>query len=322
MERPLISVIVPVYKVEAYLDRCVKSIVSQSYENLEILLVDDGSPDRCGAMCDAWARRDSRIRVIHKENGGAADARNTGMDCCQGQYVTFVDSDDYLAPEMIEQLYNALFCGNGKMSMCNTNCLNSNCEPEPSGNYLIVDQGVYSARELLPRIYQAWGWLYVVPWNKLFHRDILTHIRYPVGKGNEDEFVCAQLIWEAQTICTTSYAGYFYLQERAGSVMKSWSSLQRLDYFEALLIRYRFYQQIGQTVLLHETRSRVFKALEHYYWGEKNADPHYDQKMSWLRQEYNALTGLPAKEWVKWKVFQISPKLEKLLVGAVRKHGN
>lgn len=92
-EAPLISVIVPVYKVEQYLDRCVQSIVDQTYKNLEIILVDDGSPDNCPAMCDAWAAKDSRIRVIHKENGGVASARNVGLDNAVGQYISFVDSD-------------------------------------------------------------------------------------------------------------------------------------------------------------------------------------------------------------------------------------
>ena len=101
----LISVIVPVYKVEAYLDRCVQSIVDQTYTNLEIILVDDGSPDRCPQMCDEWAKRDNRIRVIHKENGGLSDARNAGMQAASGTYIAFVDSDDWLELRCIEYLY-------------------------------------------------------------------------------------------------------------------------------------------------------------------------------------------------------------------------
>ena len=106
---PKISVIVPVYKVEKYLDKCVESIVNQTYKNLEIILVDDGSPDNCPAMCDEWAEKDERIRVIHKENGGLADARNAGMDIATGDYIGFVDSDDWIEPNMYEVLLkNAL----------------------------------------------------------------------------------------------------------------------------------------------------------------------------------------------------------------------
>ena len=104
MDNPLISVVVPVYNVEKYLDRCVESIVNQTYKNLEIILVDDGSPDNCPAMCDVWAEKDSRIKVIHKENGGLADARNAGLDVFLGDFVTFIDSDDWVDVDIIEKL--------------------------------------------------------------------------------------------------------------------------------------------------------------------------------------------------------------------------
>lgn len=104
MECPLISVIVPVYKVEKYLDECIESIVNQTYRNLEIILVDDGSPDNCPQMCDDWAKKDERICVIHKENGGVSSARNAGLDVCKGEYIAFVDSDDWLEPDMYETM--------------------------------------------------------------------------------------------------------------------------------------------------------------------------------------------------------------------------
>ena len=97
----LISVIIPVYKVEEYLDECVLSVIRQTYANLEIILVDDGSPDNCPRMCDEWATKDSRIKVIHKENGGLSDARNAGLDAAEGQYIAFIDSDDYIKPDMM-----------------------------------------------------------------------------------------------------------------------------------------------------------------------------------------------------------------------------
>ena len=118
MDAPLISVIVPVYKVEAYLDRCVQSIVDQTYRNLEIILVDDGSPDNCPAMCDAWAEKDSRIRVIHKENGGLSDARNAGMAVTAGEFVGFVDSDDSIAPEMYQMLLERMNADGSDIAAC------------------------------------------------------------------------------------------------------------------------------------------------------------------------------------------------------------
>lgn len=314
----LISVIVPVYKVEKYLDRCVESIVAQSYKNIEIILVDDGSPDHCGQICDEWAKKDERIKVIHKPNGGAADARNVGIQKAGGEYITFVDSDDYIAPLMVEKLYDAILNASAKMSMCNTACVDTDGNDTAGTDCQVIPEKNMRAEDVLPLLYLAWGIFYIVPWNKLIHRSLLSDHFFPVNKGTEDEFVAAQLLWSAQTIVGTDYVGYFYVQEREGSAMQSWSNLQRLDSLEALLIRYRFYQDIGQNTLLHETRARVMKALETYYWGEPSSDPAYDARMAWIRQEYDKLTGLPPKEWLKWRLFQISPKLEKWFIQALK----
>ena len=114
----LISIVVPVYKVEPYLDKCVSSIVNQTYKNLEIILVDDGSPDNCPVMCDAWAEKDNRIRVIHKPNGGLSDARNAGMSAATGELIAFVDSDDWIAPDMYEKLYHRLTEDGSDIAAC------------------------------------------------------------------------------------------------------------------------------------------------------------------------------------------------------------
>ena len=120
MEQPLISIIVPVYNAEQYLEKCVNSIINQTYTNLEIILVDDGSPDNCGAICDEYAKKDSRIKVIHKSNGGVSSARNRALECLTGEYVAFVDSDDYIHQDYINVLYNALSDG-VDLSICAMN---------------------------------------------------------------------------------------------------------------------------------------------------------------------------------------------------------
>ena len=116
-EKPLISVIVPIYKVEKYLNKCVKSIINQTYKNLEIILVDDGSPDNCGKICDKLAERDDRIRIIHKKNGGLSSARNAGIEIANGEYIGFVDSDDYIDNDMFETLYNNIKDNNADLSI-------------------------------------------------------------------------------------------------------------------------------------------------------------------------------------------------------------
>ena len=119
MEKPLISIIIPVYKVEKYLEKCIKSVLDQTYKNLQIILVDDGSPDNCGNICDNYAKIDNRIEVIHKENGGLSDARNVGLKKARGKYIGFVDSDDYVSNEMFENMYNTLVNNNADVSICN-----------------------------------------------------------------------------------------------------------------------------------------------------------------------------------------------------------
>ena len=119
MEKPLISIIIPVYKVEKYLEKCIKSVLDQTYKNLQIILVDDGSPDNCGNICDDYARVDNRIEVIHKANGGLSDARNVGLKAARGEYIGFVDSDDYVSNEMFENLYNTLISNDVDVAICN-----------------------------------------------------------------------------------------------------------------------------------------------------------------------------------------------------------
>lgn len=125
-KQTLVSIIIPIYKVEQYLIDCIQSVCSQTYKNIEIILVDDGSPDNCGKICDDYAKMDKRISVIHKENGGLSDARNKGIDIARGDYITFVDSDDYVETTFIEDLYNAIEKTNSDISICNINVVDEN----------------------------------------------------------------------------------------------------------------------------------------------------------------------------------------------------
>lgn len=315
----LISVIIPVYRVEKYLNRCVESVVSQSYRNLEIILVDDGSPDRCGEMCDAWAEKDRRIRVIHKHNGGLSDARNAGIRAAIGEYIVFVDSDDYIAQEMIERLLRAAKDADTPMAICNVYCIDTHDVPTGESDHSPIRDEVLTADQILPRFYQELGLLYIVAWNKLYHRSLLKHETFPVGKWHEDEFVAAQLIWKAGRAACIGYMGYCYVRQRDGSIMSAKDDLRHLDTLEALLIRYRFYQEIGQKGLLHETRARVLKALEEYYWEIPDVEPNYAMRMDRLRQGYAELTGLPLKERFKWRLFEMNPRLERAFVKAMRR---
>lgn len=234
---PTISVIVPVYKVEAYLDRCVQSILDQTYTDYELILVDDGSPDNCGAMCDAWAKKDSRIRVIHKENGGLSDARNVGFEASTGEWITFIDSDDYIHPKMLEALYHAVVEHNVKVSICGY--------AQTTGEPLEVTD--FTAKLWKPEdFYLQHNVNATVAWGKLYHRS--TVLPYPKGKLHEDEYVTYRILFALDKIAVVDTALYGYFINSAGIIGSPWSP-KRLDALRALEEQIDYFTQIGNIEL-------------------------------------------------------------------------
>lgn len=236
---PLISVIVPVYKVEPYLDRCVASIVSQTYQNLEIILVDDGSPDNCGAMCDAWAARDSRIHVIHKENGGLSDARNAGMKLASGQLIGFVDSDDWIEPDMFGLLYANMMEHDSEVSACGIRMEFEDGTPAR----MLTEQGMYlfNTEEALRALVEDTV-LKPTVCDKLYRAELVRQIAFPVGKCHEDVFWSNQVFMRAKRVSVVDTPCYHYLQRRS-SIMGAAFSLKRLDALEAHLQMIAFLRQ-------------------------------------------------------------------------------
>ena len=217
-QNDLISVIVPVYKVEPYLDRCVQSIVGQTYKNLEIILVDDGSPDNCPAMCDAWAERDSRVRVIHKTNGGLSDARNAGMDAATGEYIAFVDSDDWIEPVMYEELLKRSKSTGSDIVSCDA--VRVWADGTPSKKMVrVAEDRVMNKSEAMQALIQASSLIQTV-WNKLYKSFVAKKIQFEKGKLHEDEFWSWQVVAQASRVATTSGAYYNYFQ-RPNSIMRN-----------------------------------------------------------------------------------------------------
>ena len=222
MEGNLISVIIPVFKVEAYLDQCVASVVNQTYRNLEIILVDDGSPDRCPAMCDAWALKDSRIKVIHKENGGLSDARNAGMAAATGELMGFVDSDDWIDPDMYQLLFQRMAEDDSDISACGVEMVWEDGTPPrmltKDGNCGLNSDGAMRA------VYKA---------------DLVRDIQFLVGKYHEDVFWSYQAVGKAKKVSIIDRTCYYYRQ-RGGSIMGEGYSLKRLDAVEAKVERLQY----------------------------------------------------------------------------------
>ena len=227
-ETPLISVIVPVYRVEKYLDRCLQSIAGQTYRNLEIILVDDGSPDSSGAICDAWAAKDSRIRVIHKENAGAGAARNTGLDVATGEIISMIDSDDYLEVHMYEHLLK-LMSEDVDIAECDI------CETEqddlPMEDGSQAEVRVYD-REDAMRLHIRDEIFRQTPPNKLYRRSALGDVRFPEGNLIDDEFFTYRVIGNCRKLARSSACMYAYRQQ-PGSAMHKAFSLRRFQGLDA-----------------------------------------------------------------------------------------
>lgn len=259
MDAPLISVIVPVYKVEKYLDCCVQSIVDQTYRNLEIILVDDGSPDNCPAMCDAWAAKDSRIKVIHKENGGLSDARNAGMVEATGLYIGFVDSDDYIAPEMYRLLYERLTADGSDIAACGVEMVFEDGSP----SRMLTQPGtcVLTREEAMEAALRE-SWLKQPVWYKLYQTALIREIPFPVGKYHEDVFWTWQAVAQAQQVSVFHAPCYFYLQ-RTGSIMGESYSLRRLDAMEAKQQRLEYLEREFPQLAEQGRKDLLFSCLYH-----------------------------------------------------------
>ncbi len=242
----LVSAVVPVYNVEAYLPTCVESILAQTYRNLEVVLVDDGSPDGCGSLCDAYAARDGRVRAIHRPNGGLSAARNTGLDAVQGDYVAFVDSDDEVSPVFVETLVGALEAGDADIAQCGFSTRRAGLLPDMAVRHGDGAGGFerLTGRQASERLQFDSSGAYTVVWNKLYRSTLFERLRFPEGKQHEDEFVTYRALWAAGGVCVTEACLYYYRQ-RGDSTMGVGFNPRSLDAVEALTQRAAFYREQG-----------------------------------------------------------------------------
>jgi len=216
--KPLISIIVPVYKVEEYLDECITSIINQTYENIEICLVDDGSPDGCPEKCDQWGLKDSRINVIHKKNGGLSDARNIGIDNANGKLIAFVDSDDYISEEYIETLYLAIEKSSANLVICNYMRVDNRGE-KLSNDVNDNNQYILSGAQVIERRFvEVTAGYYIMGCNKLYRKNLFDNIRYPINRFHEDEYIFRALYEKCDKVVCLLKTMYYY-RKRKGSIM-------------------------------------------------------------------------------------------------------
>lgn len=222
-DKPLITVIVPAYKVESYLPICVESIINQTYKNIEIILVDDGSPDRCGAICDEYALKDNRIRVLHKDNGGLSSARNAGMKVMEGEFVTFIDSDDYVSPFYVEHLFNALRIDDADLAVSWFAEVNEGEKIDTNGRENLSCYEQLNQKQSLQHLLYQDG-IETSAWGKLYKSDLIEGLRYPEGKLYEDIPVTSQYILKSKSVALIRNVDYYYLQRKASIQYQSFNT--------------------------------------------------------------------------------------------------
>ena len=276
----MISVIVPIYNVEEYLRRCVDSLLQQTYADLEVILVDDGSPDGCGAICDAYASQEPRVRAVHKPNGGLSDARNAGLLVAAGDEIAFVDSDDWVAPDFLAAMHDALTRTGADIVECSVVKTAGDAAggaafggtaiaPEVPSGPEDTARAIAGAREAgappAPAVYSAEpalrelihdGVFHQTVWNKLYRRSVLEGILFPVGRTNEDEFWTYQAFARAARIARIELPLYYYFQ-RPGSIMGASFSLRRLDALDAKTER-QAYIEAHFPALARDARMNLF----------------------------------------------------------------
>lgn len=317
-QKMTISVIVTVYNIEAYLERAVDSILQQSYRNLEVLLIDDGSTDRSGAICDHYSQKDSRVKVIHQKNGGAYAARNTGLSCATGQYLTFVDGDDWIDPGMYEALMSAMRQQEAELAVCRYRKIFGERREDASTKRA----GVFEGQEILEKyLEEDDNWLIqTAPWNKLYKRSIIGELTFPKSIY-EDMLYTIRLLNKPKRSVYLDTAYYNYVCDRGSSTTNMGIHEKTFqDLIPNLYSRSEFLREIGREdlALLHDYF--LYKRLLLYYTKvHRGKDPHKKEYLSFLTQKlhdgkdrYEQIFSVPLanpNEYRKLKIFLASPFL-------------
>ncbi len=317
--RDLISVIIPVYKVEKYLCRCVDSVLAQTYANMEIILVDDGSPDNCPVMCDEYARQDSRVKVIHQENAGLSGARNAGIDMAQGQWLAFVDSDDYLAADFLERLYQACVDTGSNLSVCRWEYVRGETIPEHGTG----ETRVYTGREMLANLYVPDGAYFVVAWNKLYRKELFEDIRYPLGRIHEDEATTYRIYDKVKKAAYVDRSLYGYFVTPV-SITRGFNP-KRMDWVTAVAERLDFFEQKGYTELMVPGLQALADGSIDIWFGLRDQLPGSEKQQEEIRtlireglRRVKKYGKFPLRTEIGYRLFLTWPGLYRKLLNQVK----
>lgn len=317
--KDLITVIIPVFRVEAYLRRCVDSVLAQTYRYTEIILVDDGSDDGCPAICDEYARQDSRVRVIHQKNAGLSGARNTGIEQANGRYLSFVDSDDYLSPEFLERLYRACVETDSDMSVCRWEYVKGDPIPEKGSGQIRT----FTGRQMMANLYIPDGAYFVVAWNKLYKRELFETIRYPLGRIHEDEATTYRIYHQVKqaVYIDSSLYGYFVTPF---SITRGFNP-KRLDWVRAGADRIDFLEQNGYPELVALALQAFADGSIDIYFGMKDNLPGSEKEQRWIRdlirrglKRVKPYGRFPLRTEIGYRLFLACPGVYRRLLDRVK----
>ena len=311
-ENTLISVVVPIYNVEHYLRKCIDSICQQTYHNLEIILVDDGSTDSSGNLCDEFAANDPRIRVIHKSNGGLSDARNSGMEFASGEWWMFVDSDDYLALDTAETLLHSAIRNRCEIAVCNMVRIYEDGELE-SFYCPATESTIWADEQRFETLKQP------SVCNKLFHAELFEGVRFPKRKYYEDTFIYHVLAYRASRIALTGLDGYYYLSRRESILGQPQFTDRYFDFIEAVHERATFLLNHGVSHYGEEACLSLYAAVanaeKYIARSEKNSSKITDMR-KWYREAYKELKGcnsIGARQKVRLVLLRYAPFVHSLI---------
>lgn len=299
---PKISVIVPVYNIENYIEECIKSILNQTFKDFELLLVDDGSTDSSLNICREYEKKDNRIKVIHKKNGGLSDARNTGIEKACGKYFCFIDGDDFIANDTLENMYNLILKNNSQIAICNMVRYYEDEDTEvfykPSETKIVLEGEDRFKTLEQPSVC-----------NKMFKAELFNGIRFPYGKYYEDTFVYHELVMKARSVILTGKDSYYY-RCRRGSILDGGYSKKYFDFMEAVYLRAIFLDQNNIKEYADEAYLHMYSSLSNAYNNlDRNSDelkPLFDV----AKDRYNKVF----KRLIKDKNFNIKQKLRFILL--------
>lgn len=311
----LISVIVPVFNAELYIHKCLTSIINQTYKNIEIIVINDGSEDHSAQLCDEFALQDNRIKVFHQSNSGLSAVRNKGIRLAKGDYIGFVDCDDSIHPEMYELLLNNLIKHQTDISICNYSRV---FDQDLAGhirksNLSIKHQRIFffKKEEAFERLFSEFYLIMVVPWNKLYKKTVFNNIKYPVGKVNDDEFVIHHIIQASDRFIYTN-ADLYYYYHNPSSITKAKYNLKRLNKIEAVKDRLLLLQKQSHNELMPKAANAYLNLIILNYDSVKEVYPEKKEVLKELIKEFKSgfksyKSYLNYKNYVELKLFCITP---------------